>query len=83
MPKPGFGSSEKRHVGFNVRVGNPNVGPGRYEVGSTSLKLLKKSPCQVNYRPLVVGNEMTLSGSLHYEGDRLVFEPNFIDPRKS
>jgi len=59
------------------------VGPGHYEVGSTTLKLLKRSPCQVKYKPLIVGNEMTASGSLHYEGDRLVFEPNFIDPRKS
>jgi hypothetical protein len=59
------------------------VGPGRYEVGSTTLKLLKRSPCQVKYKPLVVGNELSGSGTLHYEGDRLVFEPNFTDPRKS
>ena len=83
LGRPGFGSSEKRHVGFNISKGNPGVGPGRYEVGSTTLKLLKRSPCQVKYKPLVVGNEVSGSGTLHYEGDRLVFEPNFMDPRKS
>ncbi len=42
-----------------------------------------RSPCQVKYRPLTVGSEIAKSGALHYEGNRIVFEPNFSDPRKS
>jgi len=83
MTPAGFGSSEKRHVGFNIRPSNPYVGPGRYEVGSTAMKLLKRSPCQVKYKPLVAAEDFSGTGNLHYEGDRLVFEPNFTDPRKS
>jgi hypothetical protein len=30
-----------------------------------------------------VGKELAASGSLHYEGGRLIFEPNYSDPRKS
>ena len=83
MTRTGFGSSEKRHVGFNVRPGNPYVGPGRYEVGATTMKLLKRSPCQVKYKPLIAAEELSGTGNLHYEGDRIVFEPHFTDPRKS
>lgn len=84
LKKPAFGSSERRHVGANFKLdGNSNIGPGLYEINESALKLMKRQPCQVKYKQLSVGKELASSGSLHYEGGRLIFEPNFTDPRKS
>lgn len=84
MNKPVFGSSETRKIGFSKTKDYKNrLGPGLYDQEECKLKIMKRSPCNVKYKQLAFGRDHTLKGSLHYEGDRLVYEPNFTDPRKS
>jgi hypothetical protein len=81
--KSGFGTIANRFKDDTKNSSNlyVNVGPGAYNSHESYIKL-SKQPCAVRYNNLSIGKSLAQTGDYHYEGDRLVFQPNYKDPRK-
>eukprot|EP00347_Sterkiella_histriomuscorum_P017172 403350394 len=60
---------------------NQKLGPGAYQA-DRQFKQLTKKACGVKYQHLSIGQKLAASGDFHFEGDRLIYEPSYKDPRK-
>ena len=88
--RTGFGRSRERfgidysqHGGdlMNTKGDSGKIGPGSYN-DDKQFKKLNNATCSVQYKHLTIGKEEAATGNYHLENGRLIYEPNYCDPRK-